>query len=82
MGIITWIIFGLIAGAIAKMIMPGKGPGGCLMTIVIGIAGAFVGGFLGTILGFGTVDKFDIRSLAVAIAGSLVLLFIYSKMKK
>jgi uncharacterized membrane protein YeaQ/YmgE (transglycosylase-associated protein family) len=74
MGILTWIVFGLIAGAVAKLIMPGDDPGGCIVTILIGIAGAVIGGFLGTALGFGEVARFDLRSLGVAIVGSLVLL--------
>lgn len=59
MGILTWIIFGLIAGAIAKAIHPGKDPGGWLVTIIIGIVGAFIGGAIGTyVLGWGDVDSF------------------------
>ena len=48
MNLLSWILFGLIAGALAKWILPGKDPGGCLVTILIGIAGALIGGFLGT----------------------------------
>jgi len=74
MGILSWIVFGLIAGALAKWIMPGKDPGGIIITILIGIAGAFVGGYLGTLLGLGSVSGFDIRSFFVAILGAIVLL--------
>lgn len=77
MGFFTWIIFGLLAGSIAKFLMPGRDPGGCFLTIVIGVIGASVGGWIGTQFGFGTVQQFDIRSLGVAILGSLVLLFLY-----
>ena len=77
MGILSWIIFGLIAGGLAKFIMPGDDPGGCILTILLGIAGAFVGGWIGTQLGFGTISGFDIRSLGVAILGSVVLLLLY-----
>lgn len=77
MGIFSWIIFGLLAGALAKWIMPGKDPGGCIITILIGIAGAMVGGFLATRLGWGTVEGFDIRSMAIAIGGAILLLAIY-----
>ena len=77
MGILSWIVFGLIAGALAKFIMPGNDPGGCIVTILIGIAGAVVGGFIGTRLGFGEVTGFNVRSLGVAIVGSLVLLAAY-----
>ena len=74
MGYISWIVFGLIAGALAKLIMPGKDPGGIIVTIMIGIVGAFVGGYVGTLLGLGTVSGFDIRSFFVAILGALILL--------
>ena len=77
MGIITWIIFGLIAGAIAKLIMPGNDPGGFIVTILIGIAGAVVGGLIGSALGFGGVDGFDFRSFLIAIGGALLLLWAY-----
>lgn len=77
MGILSWIIFGLLAGGLAKFIMPGKDPGGCLITILLGVAGAAVGGWIGTQLGFGRVDAFDIRSLGLAILGSIFLLLIY-----
>ncbi len=82
MGILTWIIFGLIAGAIAKWIMPGDDPGGFIITILIGIAGAIVGGFIGSALGFGGVDSFDFRSFLVAIAGALLLLFLYRQIRR
>jgi uncharacterized membrane protein YeaQ/YmgE (transglycosylase-associated protein family) len=74
MGILTWILFGLIAGAVAKLLMPGNDPGGWIITIVIGIAGAILGGWIGTMIGFGDVTGFNIRSLLVAVVGSLVLL--------
>lgn len=74
MGIISWIVFGLIAGALAKWIMPGRDPGGMIVTIILGIVGAFVGGYVGTLLGLGTVDGFDIRSFFIAIVGAILLL--------
>ncbi|MEC5393773.1 GlsB/YeaQ/YmgE family stress response membrane protein [Bergeyella sp. RCAD1439] len=77
MGIITWIIFGLIAGALAKMIMPGNQSMGWLMTIILGIVGAFVGGFVGSFLGLGTVDSFDFGSMALAVLGAIIVLWIY-----
>lgn len=55
MGIVAWVVFGLIAGALAKFIMPGKQDGGIILTIVLGIVGAVVGGFVGTLLGFGNI---------------------------
>ncbi len=77
MGLISWIVFGLIAGLIAKLIMPGKDPGGCIITVIIGVVGALLGGFIATALGFGGISGFDWRSLFIAILGSLVLLFIW-----
>jgi uncharacterized membrane protein YeaQ/YmgE (transglycosylase-associated protein family) len=78
MGILTWIVFGLIAGALAKFIMPGRQPGGIILTIVLGIVGAMVGGFIGTqFLNLGDISGFDLRSLALAVGGALLVLFIY-----
>ncbi len=78
MGILSWILFGLIAGALAKLVMPGKDPGGCLVTIAIGILGALLGGFIGTsIFNFGEVTGFNLGSLLIAILGAMILLLIY-----
>lgn len=78
MGILAWIILGLIAGAIAKAIMPGRDPGGFIVTALIGIVGAVIGGFLGNmIFGIGGVSGVDIRSILIAIVGALLLLWIY-----
>lgn len=79
MGILTWIIVGLIAGAIAKALHPGKDPGGFIITVLIGIAGAVVGGWISSFLGFGTVDGFNMGSLFIAIIGAVLLLFLYRK---
>ena len=73
---------GLIAGAIAKAIRPGKDPGGWFVTILIGIVGAFLGGWIGSFLGWGTVDEFSLRTLLLAIGGSLIVLFIYAAVSK
>lgn len=81
MGFLSWIVFGLIAGIVAKWVMPGPDPGGIVMTILIGVAGAFVGGFIGTQLGFGTISDFNLRSLIIAIGGSVVLLWLYRVIK-
>ncbi len=81
MGILTWIIFGLIAGAIAKFIMPGDDPGGFIITILIGIAGALLGGFIGANLLGVDVTGFNISSFLVAIGGSILLLFGYRMVK-
>ncbi|MCS6807528.1 MAG: GlsB/YeaQ/YmgE family stress response membrane protein [Bacteroidota bacterium] len=82
MGIISWIVFGLVAGALAKLIMPGKDPGGIFVTILIGIAGGILGGWIGTFLGFGDVSGFNLKSFALAIAGSLILLGGYRLLKR
>ena len=79
MGILSWIIIGLIAGAIGKALHPGKDPGGFFVTILIGIIGAVIGGFISSALGYGTVDGFDIGSLFIAIMGAVIVLFIYRK---
>ena len=81
MGILSWIILGLVAGALGKLLMPGDDPGGLFVTMGIGIAGAFVGGFLGSIVGIGSVTGFNVGSILTAAAGSMVLLFAYRKMK-
>jgi uncharacterized membrane protein YeaQ/YmgE (transglycosylase-associated protein family) len=81
MGIIAWIVFGLIAGIVAKLIMPGKDPGGMIVTSLIGIAGAVVGGTISSMLGFGDVTGFDFRSMMVAVGGALLLLIAYRKWK-
>ena len=77
MGILAWIIFGLIAGALAKFIMPGNQNMGWLWTIILGIVGAFVGGWVGSFLGWGTVDSFDFRSMLLAVGGALIVLWLY-----
>jgi uncharacterized membrane protein YeaQ/YmgE (transglycosylase-associated protein family) len=74
MGVISWIIIGLIAGALAKLIMPGRDPGGIIVTILIGIAGALVGGYISARLGYGGVDRLDFHSLLIAVGGAIVLL--------
>lgn len=82
MGILTWIVMGLIVGVIAKLIMPGKDPGGFIVTILLGIAGAFVGGFIGSLLGLGEVTGFNLGSLLLATGGAIVLLILYRVIKK
>ncbi|GDY28418.1 GlsB/YeaQ/YmgE family stress response membrane protein [Gandjariella thermophila] len=78
MGILSWILFGLIAGAIAKFIMPGRDPGGVIVTILIGIAGGLLGGWLGSsVFGSTGVTGFNGMSFLWAVIGSLVLLLIY-----
>ena len=78
MGILAWIVLGLIAGALAKFIMPGRQGGGCILTIVLGVVGALLGGFIGTrLLGFGEITGFDLRSMAIAVGGALLVLIVY-----
>jgi len=80
-GILTWIVFGLIAGLVAKLLMPGRDPGGFFITILIGIAGALVGGFIARALGIGDIDGFNLGSFAIAVAGSIILLIGYRQIK-
>jgi uncharacterized membrane protein YeaQ/YmgE (transglycosylase-associated protein family) len=82
MGWFAWIILGGIAGAIAKWIMPGEGPGGFIVTILIGIGGGVVGGYIGTVLGLGPVSGLNIPSLLLAIGGAVGLLVIYEMLNK
>lgn len=77
MGLLSWIVLGGLVGAAAKIIVPGKDPGGCLVTIVIGIAGAVIGGLAGSQLGMGGVEGFDLKSLFLATAGAVALLLGY-----
>jgi len=81
-GIIAWILFGLIAGVIAKLIMPGRDPGGFIITILLGIVGAIVGGFLGSLLGVGGVSGFNAVSFLTAIGGAILLLFLYRRLQR
>lgn len=81
MGILSWIVLGLIVGALAKWIMPGKDPGGIFITMGLGIAGAFVGGFVGSLIGLGQMDSFSIINILLATGGALLLLFVYRQVK-
>jgi uncharacterized membrane protein YeaQ/YmgE (transglycosylase-associated protein family) len=77
-GILSWIVFGLIAGALAKFIMPGRDPGGIIVTILIGVVGGLLGGWLGSSVFGGTgVTGFNLMSFVWAVIGSLVLLILY-----
>lgn len=81
MAIISWLILGLVAGALAKWIMPGDDPGGIWVTILIGIVGSFVGGFIGSLVGLGTSGGLNVASILSAAGGALLLLFVYRKIK-
>jgi uncharacterized membrane protein YeaQ/YmgE (transglycosylase-associated protein family) len=73
--ILGWIIFGLIVGAIAKLLMPGRDPGGFIVTILLGIAGALLGGFLGRALGLYGPE--DVAGFVMSLVGAIVLLLLY-----
>ena len=79
MGILGWIVLGLLAGTIAKAILPGNDPGGLIITTIIGILGALLGGFLGQALfGVDTLDEFfDVSTWLTAIIGAIILLLLY-----
>ena len=78
MGILSWIILGLIAGAIAKLLMPGRDPGGWIVTMLLGIVGAFIGGFIGRALwGSEGVNGVNMGSIGLAVLGAVVLLLLY-----
>ena len=82
MGIIGWILLGIVGGVIAKALLPGNDPGGLIVTIIIGIVGALLGGFLARALGFGDpIDEFfDFSTWAAAIVGALAILWVASKL--
>jgi uncharacterized membrane protein YeaQ/YmgE (transglycosylase-associated protein family) len=82
MGILSWIFLGLIAGALAKFIVPGKDPGGIIVTILIGIVGAILGGFAGSFIGLGKVESFDFGGIIIATVGAIVLLIVYRLFSK
>ena len=81
MGIVSWIVFGLIAGILAKVIMPGKDPGGMIITILIGISGAMVGGMISTYFGYGDVTGFNWPSFGITVGGAFLLLLVYRLIK-
>jgi uncharacterized membrane protein YeaQ/YmgE (transglycosylase-associated protein family) len=78
MGILGWIVFGLIVGAIAKLLMPGRDPGGFIVTILLGIAGALIGGFIGRAMGF--YGEGEGAGWLMSILGAIVLLALYRMM--
>jgi uncharacterized membrane protein YeaQ/YmgE (transglycosylase-associated protein family) len=82
MGILTWILLGLVAGFLTNFLMRGKGPTGLILTILLGIAGALVGGFIGShFLGL-DVTGFDFRSILLAVGGAVLLLIVYGALKR
>jgi uncharacterized membrane protein YeaQ/YmgE (transglycosylase-associated protein family) len=76
MGIISWIVWGLVIGLIARLLLPGRQSIGLLWTIVLGIGGAVIGGLLATALGVGDADEFDFGSFLIAVATSMLLLYL------
>ena len=78
LAILGWILFGLIVGVIAKLLMPGKDPGGCVITNLLGIIGALVGGFLGRALGF--YEPGQAAGYLMSILGAILVLFLYRKL--
>lgn len=77
MGILAWIVFGLLAGAIAKFILPGSDPGGIIVTMLIGVVGGVLGGWISSALGGSGVSGFNLSSFVWAVIGTLVLLVVY-----
>ncbi|PXY21326.1 GlsB/YeaQ/YmgE family stress response membrane protein [Prauserella muralis] len=78
MGFLGWIMLGLLAGAIAKMLMPGRDPGGCILTILLGVGGALLGGWIGrTLFDVDLGRFFEARTWGLAILGSMIILAIY-----
>ena len=82
MGFIAWIVLGLIVGILAKWLMPGPDGGGFIMTVILGIIGAMVGGFISSFFGLGTVDGFNLGSMVIAVLGAMLVLFIYRKLQR
>jgi len=80
MGILTWILFGLVVGVIAKLLMPGRDPGGFIVTILLGIAGALLGGFIGRAMGFYGSDQ--AAGWIISILGAILLLVLYRMMAR
>jgi uncharacterized membrane protein YeaQ/YmgE (transglycosylase-associated protein family) len=78
MGVLAWIVFGLIVGVVAKLLMPGRDPGGFIVTMLLGIAGAMIGGFLGRALGWYGPNQG--AGFLMSIVGAILLLFIYRKL--
>lgn len=82
MGILSWILMGLIVGLIARLLMPGKDKMGIIITVLLGIAGAFLGGWIGSMLGLGSFSGFDIKSLLLATGGAILILLLFRVLRK
>lgn len=77
MSVLAWILLGLVAGALAKLIMPGDQRGGCVLTTLLGVAGALLGGFIGRSLGYGGVEEISWASLGWAVLGAFLILLVF-----
>jgi uncharacterized membrane protein YeaQ/YmgE (transglycosylase-associated protein family) len=82
MGCLSWVVFGLLAGFLAKVLTPGEDKGGLILTLLLGVAGAVVGGYVATLLGYGGVSGFNLYSLLIAIGGAILLLLLYRLVRK
>lgn len=82
MGIISWIVMGLIVGLLARFILPGKDPRGFFITILLGIGGSLLGGYLGTTFGLGSVTGFNLKSILIATGGAVIILLLYRALRK
>lgn len=82
MGILSWLVIGLLAGLLAKFIMPGKDPGGILITVLLGIGGGFLGGWIASRLGIGSVNAIDLGSILIATGGAILILILYRMIRK
>ncbi len=79
-----WILLGLLAGTLAKYLVPGRDPAGCIITVLLGVIGAFVGGLVGTALGWGTITTgtLNLRSIAIATFGAILVLLVARVLRK
>lgn len=82
MGVLSWVVLGLIVGVLAKWLMPGDVPGGLIVTMLLGIGGALLGGWAATALGFGGVTGLNLGSILVATGGAIVLLIAFRALKR
>jgi len=82
MGLISWILMGLLAGLLGRFLLPGQDRAGCIVTTLLGVAGALVGGFLASYLGYGGLSGFDVRSLIIATLGSILVLLLLRLLRR
>jgi uncharacterized membrane protein YeaQ/YmgE (transglycosylase-associated protein family) len=82
MGVLSWVVLGLIVGVLAKWLVPGADPGGLIVTILLGVGGALLGGWAATALGFGGVTGLNLGSILVATGGAIVLLLAFRALQR